>query len=162
MSYGSASRRAPIASKYASSPSAPRAVATSGDTGKPNAASACSVAECVAGCASQPSTTPRPYAKKASGRAAVTSGSSWRSDPAAPLRGFASGRPPVSRMRALYASKPARGMYTSPRTSRTAGIPACPVRSFSGISPIVRRFAVTSSPVAPSPRVAPRANTPCS
>ena len=46
-----------------------------------------------------------------------------------------------------------------PRTSSTAG--AAP-RSACGMSGIVRRLAVTSSPVPPSPRVAPRTNTPSS
>ena len=50
-------------------------------------------------------------------------------------------------------------MNTSPRTSSTAG--ASPRRR-SGIAFTVRRLAVTSSPVLPSPRVAPRTNAPCS
>ena len=47
--------------------------------------------------------------------------SSWRSEPAAPLRGLASVRSPRSRARSLKASNPARGMYTSPRTSSNGG-----------------------------------------
>lgn len=47
-------------------------------------------------------------------------------------------------------------MYTSPRTMSRG--------SFSGrvmgMERMVRRFSVTSSPIRPSPRVAPRTNTP--
>src|SRR6476661_7800522 len=46
-------------------------------------------------------------------------GSSWRSEPAAPLRGLASVFSPCSSAQALYLSKAALGMKTSPRTSST-------------------------------------------
>ncbi len=49
-------------------------------------------------------------------------------------------------------------MNTSPRTSSNAGM-SLPF-SFFGIAPIVRRFSVTSSPVTPSPRVAPTVKRP--
>ena len=51
-------------------------------------------------------------------------------------------------------------MYTSPRTSISAGASSPSIRS--GIAGIVRRLTVTSSPTSPSPRVAPRAKTPFS
>ena len=49
-------------------------------------------------------------------------------------------------------------MYTSPRTMRRSGA----FLSTSGRLRTVRRFSVTSSPVTPSPRVAPRTKTPFS
>ena len=49
-------------------------------------------------------------------------------------------------------------MYTSPRTIRRGGA----FVSVLGKLRTVRRFSVTSSPVTPSPRVAPRTNTPFS
>ena len=56
-------------------------------------------------------------------------------------------------------SKSRRYISTSPRTSSTRG--AMPI-SRSGIARTVRMFAVTSSPLAPSPRVAPCTSRPCS
>ena len=62
--------------------------------------------------------------------------------------------------RALSASKPALGMKISPRTSSTVGQPApC---SLSGMLRTVRTLALMSSPVLPSPRVAPRTSWPSS
>ncbi len=95
------------------------------------------------------------YSQVVSWRPAVTAGSFWRSDPAPLLRGFAySGRPSSSRS-ALIRANSALGMNTSPRASSVAGS-----GRRSGIAVIVRRFGVTSSPVVPSPRVAPIANRP--
>jgi hypothetical protein len=92
---------------------------------------------------------------------AVTRASSWRSEPAAPLRGLASVRSPRSRARSLKASKPARGMYTSPRTSSTG--PRCPCAAQAqrdrAHGAQVRADVLA---VLPSPRVAPRTNTPSS
>ncbi len=51
-------------------------------------------------------------------------------------------------------------MNTSPRTSSNAGMSLALPSSFFGTAPIVRRFSVTSSPVMPSPRVAPTVNCP--
>ena len=50
-------------------------------------------------------------------------------------------------------SKPASGMNTSPRTSSSAGAPAA--QALAARARMVRRLAVMSSPVSPSPRVAP-------
>ena len=82
---------------------------------------------------------------------AVTRASFWRSDPAAELRGFANGERPASTSDSLSFLKSSGRMKTSPRTSTRSG--AASVR-VSGISPIVRTLAVTSSPKRPSPRVA--------
>ena len=84
----------------------------------------------------------------------------WRSEPADALRGFGAILSLVRAARSLSALKPESGMYTSPRTSTTAG--GSSPRRTSGIARIVRRFGVTSSPCWPSPRVAPRTNAPCS
>ena len=57
------------------------------------------------------------------------------------------------------------GMSNSPRTSKSAGIPAFFSRSFgidNGIERTVRTLSVTSSPTDPSPRVTPRASLPSS
>ncbi|MNV70096.1 hypothetical protein D3C71_1630380 [compost metagenome] len=79
--------------------------------------------------------------------------SSWRRLPAAALRGLAKVLPPASAWAALSRSKPALLMYTSPRTSSTAGQPLpC---NLSGMLRTVRTLALMSSPVVPSPRVAP-------
>ncbi len=87
-------------------------------------------------------------------------GSSWRSEPAAALRGFAKSRSSASPWRRFSSSNDASDMNTSPRTSSTFG--GFLSFSFSGTSAIVRTFAVTSSPVSPLPRVAARTNTPSS
>ena len=63
---------------------------------------------------------------------------------------------PASARRSLRAVKSFSDMYTSPRTSSRLG--ASWMRS--GIAPIVRRLWVTSSPISPLPRVAPRSSTP--
>ena len=93
-------------------------------------------------------------------REAVMRGSFCRSDPAAVLRGFANGALPASTSDAFRSSNAATGKYTSPRTSRTDGQPE-PARR-AGTTPIVRMFGVTSSPVRPSPRVAPSTSRPSS
>lgn len=114
---------------------------------------------CVAGI-SAPSSTPIPYAKNDNGRCAVIFGSSWRRLPAAALRGFANSRCSAARCRSFRRAKSRLNISTSPRTSSTAGTFA--PFSFSGIERIVRTFSVTSSPVAPSPRVDARTNRPFS
>ena len=101
-----------------------------------------------------------PYAQNDSGRAAVMRESFWRSEPAAALRGFGVGFFPSATRRSFSSRKPESGMYTSPRTSRSGGTSSPSMRS--GIALIVRRLTVTSSPISPSPRVAPRVKTPFS
>ncbi len=94
-----------------------------------------------------------------SSRLAVIAASFWRSEPAAELRGLMNNRSPASAWRALSASNAGRGMYTSPRTSSTDG---APFGRRSGTASIVAMLAVTSSPIRPSPRVAPCTNRPFS
>ncbi len=65
---------------------------------------------------------------------------------------------PASARRSLSLAKSGSDMYTSPRTSTSAG--GSSMSSFSGIDGIVRRLWVTSSPISPLPRVAPRSNKP--
>ena len=93
-----------------------------------------------------------------SARDAVIRGSFCRSDPAAELRGLANAGLPASSSASFTFSNPATGRNTSPRTSRTAGYPDPDSRA--GMAEIVRMFGVTSSPVRPSPRVAPRTSAP--
>ena len=107
---------------------------------------------------------------------AVTRQSSWRSDPAAALRGLAkgscSGLRPASRASAarrsitrFMASKCSFCSSTSPRTSTRGGTrPASrgSTPAFAPRRPTVRRLAVTSSPTAPSPRVEPSTSSPSS
>ncbi len=90
----------------------------------------------------------------------MTRGSFCRNEPAAVLRGLANGALPAATNDALSSSNPTTGKNTSPRTSSTAGTDA-PV-STSGMFSMVRTFGVTSSPVRPSPRVAPRTSRPFS
>ena len=66
-------------------------------------------------------TSPQPWARKRSGRAAVMPGSFCLSEPAAALRGLAKILPPAASCRSLRASKSALDMYTSPRTSTISG-----------------------------------------
>ena len=56
----------------------------------------------------------------------------------------------------MISSNTLRAMYTSPRTMRRGNFSG----RVMGMDRIVRRFSVTSSPTRPSPRVAPRTNTP--
>ena len=93
------------------------------------------------------------------GRDAVIAGSSCRIDPAAALRGLANTLPPAAACASFSARKSALVMNTSPRTSMRAGAGPC---SAPGRAASVRRLAVTSSPSAPSPRVAPRTKRPSS
>ncbi len=85
----------------------------------------------------------------------MTRESFWRNDPAAELRGLAKVLSPASSWRLLSCSNDDTGMYTSPRTSSTAGRLPRPLGhvSRSGTAEIVATLAVTSSPVMPSPRV---------
>ena len=78
--------------------------------------------------------------------------------PAAELRGFMKVDRPASARRSFSAAKSGSDMYTSPRTSISAGGSGSSRRS--GIAGIVRRLWVTSSPISPLPRVAPRSNSP--
>ena len=80
-------------------------------------------------------------------------GSSCRSEPAAVLRGFMYTGSPCSARSSLSRAKAAVGRYTSPRTSTSAGGDGSSITS--GSTRTVRRFAVTSSPTSPLPRVAP-------
>ena len=102
---------------------------------------------------------PQPCARKRSGRLAVTPASFCRSDPAAAFRGLAKILPSASCCAALSAINACFSMYTSPRTSNTAG--AFP-RSIRGMSAMWATLAVTSSPTCPSPRVAARTSLPSS
>jgi len=79
-------------------------------------------------------------------------------DPAAALRGLAKGRVPASVNATFNSSKAFTGRYTSPRTSITDGGSSTP--SVRGIVLRVRTFAVMSSPIRPSPRVAATVSTP--
>ena len=93
----------------------------------------------------------------------MAAGSSWRRLPAAELRGLAKVGRPASAREALSSANAARGRYTSPRTSTTAGgDPPSGVRSTCGMARMVRRLAVTSSPITPSPRVDPCTKRPFS
>ena len=96
-------------------------------------------------------------------RDAVTRGSFWRSDPAAALRGLANGALPASTSRALSAANFSTGKNTSPRTSSCDGT-SSPASSFLvsmvGTAEMVRTLSVTSSPVAPLPRVRARTSRP--
>ena len=83
-------------------------------------------------------------------------GSFCRKEPAAALRGFLNGFLPSFSCSAETLVKTSFGIYTSPRTSKNAGA----FFSCFGMSLMVRRFSVTSSPTSPSPRVEPRTNTP--
>ena len=76
------------------------------------------------------------------------------------MRGLAYGALPSATSLAFSAANSSIGKYTSPRTSITSGT-SSPV-SRSGITEMVRTFGVTSSPVRPSPRVAPRTSRPFS
>ena len=89
-------------------------------------------------------------------RLAAIFGSSCRSEPAAALRGLAKRGFPACSCCAFSASNDARGMNTSPRTISRDGAPSSRI----GMEWMVLRFSVTSSPMSPSPRVAPRAKTP--
>jgi hypothetical protein len=89
----------------------------------------------------------------------VAAGSSCLSAPAAELRGFANTGSPAAARSSFIFSKRSKGMYTSPRISISLGT-GVPARRRSGTSRSVRMFAVTSSPMAPLPRVAPMTRTP--
>jgi hypothetical protein len=128
-----------------------------GFTGSPRARIHSSVPWCV-GAGDAASGRASWYAKKSSARLAVMRGSFWRRLPAAALRGFAKRRSPASPCRSFSASNAVRGMNTSPRASKRAGMPLPWSRR--GIVAIVPTFAVTSSPVTPSPRVAARTSRP--
>ena len=93
-----------------------------------------------------------------SGRLAVIFGSFWRSDPAAALRGLANSGLPAAPSCSFSSWNPATGKKTSPRTSSSAGTSG-PV-SLAGTAPMVRTLGVMSSPVVPSPLVAPRTSAP--
>ena len=67
----------------------------------------------------------RAYGKRCrAGARRVICGSSWRSDPAAALRGLANGGSPAATRSLLSRSNARRGRITSPRTSSSCGIRA--------------------------------------
>ena len=100
---------------------------------------------------------PPPGSPRSTAAAARRSaGSSWRIVPAAELRGFMNVDSPASARRSLSAAKSAA--TCTPRRAPPAAAARPSTRS--GIEPIVRRLWVTSSPISPSPRVAPRSSTP--
>jgi hypothetical protein len=88
--------------------------------------------------------------------------SSCFSAPAAALRGLANGSSLAAILSAFTRANCAVGKYTSPRTSRSFGQSFIRAHKFSGRLLIVRKLAVMSSPVAPSPRVAPTLSNPFS
>ncbi len=99
-----------------------------------------------------PSAAPKECTHIRSGRDAVTFGSFWRSEPAAALRGFAKARWSAAVSCSFRASNARTGRYISPRTSITSG--GSSISSLAGTPRTVRTFAVMSSPMRPSPRVA--------
>jgi len=126
----------------------------------PHARSASSATLCF-GSNGSPLLSSRKYAKNSSRRCATIFGSSVRIVPAAAFLGFAARACPAASRSAFIASNAICGSTTSPRTSKLppAGIPAAfsfAAETPSGTDRIVRTFVVTSSPVAPSPRVNPR------
>ena len=91
---------------------------------------------------------------------AVIFESSCLNEPAAALRGLAKGLLLVANIDSLSLAKPALGIYTSPLTSKCSGQPVpC---NFNGTLRMVQILAVISSPVTPSPLVAPCEKIPCS
>ena len=96
-------------------------------------------------------------------RCAVIDGSSCRTVPAVKLRGFANVASPALSRSSFNLRKRPIGISISPRTSKSAGIPAFfsfVFQTDSGIERTVRTFSVTSSPTLPSPRVMPRSSWP--
>ncbi len=91
---------------------------------------------------------------------AVICGSSWRTPPAAALRGLANGSLPSAISVSLSLSKPSANMMISPRRARKAGAGRSVSRSFKGTLAMVRTLAVIPSPLRPSPRVAAWRRTP--
>ena len=89
-------------------------------------------------------------------RSAQILGSSCRREPAAALRGLAMRGFPWSSRMALISSNTERAIYTSPRTMSRGSLSGRTM----GMERTVFKFSVTSSPTRPSPRVAPRTNTP--
>ena len=95
---------------------------------------------------------------KDSGRVAVMRQSSWRRDPAAALRGFANGSLPLAQEELVHGREVllleqhlAAHLEARPgRARQPVGTPR-----FAWRRPTVRRLAVTSSPLTPSPRVDP-------
>src|SRR6267154_24358 len=81
-----------------------------------------------------------------------------RNAAAGALRGLTYSFSPTSRWRWFSASKSRRNISTSPRTSSSRVSEAGGSRR--GIVRTVRRLGVTSSPVVPSPRVAPCTSSP--
>ncbi len=93
-------------------------------------------------------------------REAVSCGSSWRTEPAAELRGLANGSFPSAISRSLSWSKALANMMISPRIERNGGAGRSLSRSFRGTLAMVRTLAVIPSPLRPSPRVAACRRTP--
>ena len=151
--------RARQRSQYANTSSRRPTTSVAGFTGSPASAQVRERLECAPN--RVPSANSTPWHHSASGRDAVTSGSFWRSDPAAAFRGFANVRCLGFEQLARSALEPLDREGT-PRRERRAPRGRSEPRSRTGTCRIVRMFAVTSSPVCPSPRVAPPVNTPCS
>ena len=76
------------------------------------------------------------------------------------MRGFANVGVPASSNERFSFANSSRGMKTSPRTSRSSADASGPGLSTFGMERIVLRLAVMSSPIRPSPRVAPRTKRP--
>ena len=92
-------------------------------------------------------------------------GSSCRTVPAVALRGLANEESPLLSRSSFILLNAASGISNSPRTSKSAGMPAFFSFSFeieSGTDRTVRTLSVTSSPTLPSPRVIPRTSFPSS
>ena len=107
-----------------------------------------------------PVRAPIPCTTTSSGRLAVTRGSFWRNEPAAPFRGLANNGFPASSSASFISLNCAMGKKTSPRTSISSGI-FLPLK-LCGKDLMVLTFKVTSSPVVPLPRVNARVNRPFS
>ena len=115
---------------------------------------ACKEAACPA--MFSPSSSWRLKINSAKFRRRVTRESFCRREPAAALRGFLNVFSPFCSCCSTKAANDSRGIYTSPRTIvRVTGRD-----KRAGKVRMVRRLAVTSSPVLPSPRVAPRTSSP--
>ena len=121
--------------------------------GTPRPASHSSVSWCERS-RGPPSFVPSWYAKKSRSRDAVTFGSFWRRLPAAALRGLANSRSPrVALSPVELLERRERHEDLAPHLEPRSGTSTAPVASRFGIDPMVAMFAVTSSPVTPSPRV---------
>mmetsp|Transcript_20026 Transcript_20026/g.51307 ORF Transcript_20026/g.51307 Transcript_20026/m.51307 type:complete len:270 (+) Transcript_20026:301-1110(+) len=160
-SYGSAARPAIHAPAAATASSKLSASRLSLLTGKPALARHCRFSQCVARSGAR---APPPgkaasswYATKLRRRSRDATASSRRSEPAAALRGLAKGSSPAATCARFTCAYASFVMYTSPRTSKSEGRPPSPLRvgaTLASTPGICSALCVTSSPSAPSPRVA--------